>query len=75
MGARWQWLVGMAQALQGSGDGPKLSELKELLISATRHRIWILGGAVRSQELDSMVLVDPFQLRIFCGSIPIAPLC
>lgn len=28
-----------------------------------------------SQELDSVVLVDPFQFRIFCGSIPIALLC
>lgn len=29
----------------------------------------ILNGPVRSQELDLVVLVGPFQLRIFCGSI------
>ena len=30
-----------------------------------RHRVWILGGPILSQELDSVILLGPFQLRIF----------
>ena len=32
-------------------------------------RVWILGGTVQSQELDSMNLVGPFQLRMFYDAI------
>lgn len=37
--------------------------------SALRYRIWILGGSVGSKDLDSMILVGPFQLGIFHGSM------
>jgi len=32
--------------------------------SAFRHRVWILGGPVRSHKLDSVILVGPFKLGI-----------
>ena len=48
---------------------PSLTEFKKHLDNALRHRVWFLGGPVWSQELDSMILVGPFQLRIFCGSM------
>ena len=44
-------------------------EFKECLDSALRDGVWILSGPVWSWELDSMILVGPFQLRIFCDSI------
>lgn len=37
-----------------------------VLSCALRFRVWMLGGYVWSQESDSMILVDPFQLRILC---------
>ena len=55
-------VVGMEQAPQGSEHGPKLIEFMKYLDSALRHRILILGGHVWSQELNLMILVDPFQL-------------
>lgn len=39
------------------------------LDNAPRHWVWIWGGPVWSQELDPMVLMHPFQLGMFCGSI------
>lgn len=45
-----QRVVGMEQAQQGSGHGPRLTELKEHLDITLRHRVWSLGGAVRGQE-------------------------
>ena len=33
------------------------------------QRVWILGGAVWSQELDSVILVGPFQVVIVCVSM------
>jgi len=44
-------------------------ELKESLDTALRHRVWMLGGAVWSQGLGSMIPMDPFQPRIFCDSM------
>lgn len=42
---------------------PKLTEFK-------KHLNNTLGNsAVRGQELDPMILVDPFQLRILCNSV------
>lgn len=32
--------------------------------SALRHRVWIMVGVVWSQELDWMIPVGPFQLRM-----------
>ena len=52
----------MEQAAQGSGNGPRLLEFKEHLDNTLRHRISISGGPVWSQDLDLMILVDPFQL-------------
>ena len=43
-----------------------MPEFKECLDSALRCGVWVLGGAVWSLELDSVVLVGPFQLGIFC---------
>jgi len=42
-----------------------LSEFRRHLDNALRHRVWFLGGPVRSQEMDSMILMGPFQLRIY----------
>ena len=44
-------------------------EFKLCLDITLRHRVWIWGGVVWSQELCSVILVDPFQLRIFCDSM------
>lgn len=33
-----------------------------------KHRVWIPGGAAWSHELDSMILMSPFQPRIFYSS-------
>lgn len=48
-----------------------LLELKESLGNALRHRAWILGGPVWSQELDSLILACPLQtwdILWFCDS-------
>jgi len=58
----------MEQAAQGTGHGPKLLEFKEHLESSLRHRIWLSGGPVWGLELD-MILMDPFQPGMFCGSL------
>jgi len=58
-----QRVVGMERAAQGSGHRPELSQCKKQLDSDLRYRVWILGGAVRSPQLDSVILVGPFQLR------------
>ena len=64
MGSASQGGQGMEQAAQGSG-----CTLQEFMDNTMRHRVWILGGPVWSQELESVVLVGPFQLRIFYGSM------
>ena len=58
----------MEQAVEGRGHSPELTEFRESLDTALRHRVWILGGPVWSQELDS-ILMGPFQLRVFCHSM------
>ena len=55
----------LKKASQGSGWGIKLPELKEHLDNTLRHRVWILGSPVWSQELELVILVDPFQLGKF----------
>lgn len=52
----------MKQAPHGSSHSTKLPELKEHTGNALTHTVWILGGAVRSQELESMVLVGSLSL-------------
>jgi len=49
---------------------PSLWELKKLLNSTLRYRIWILGGSVWNQELDLIILMCPFQHKIFYYSNP-----
>lgn len=61
--------LALEQAPQGSGLSPSLPELKKHLDSALRNVALILGGLVQSQELNSRIAVDLFQLRIFCDSI------
>jgi len=56
----------MERAAQGCGHGPALPECRECFDS-TQTEGW--GGAVWSRELDSMILLDPFQLGIFCDSM------
>ena len=48
---------------------PSLLEFKGHLDTALRYTVWILGGAVWSRELDSVIIVGPFQLGLFSGSV------
>ena len=59
-----QRAVDIEQAHLGSVHGPKMLELKECWGTTLRRRVWVLSGPVWSQELDSVILVGPFQLRI-----------
>ena len=59
----------LEQAPQGSGHGPKLLEFKKHLDNALSHTVRFFGGPVWSQELDSMILMGLFQLRISYDSI------
>ena len=68
-GGQGKGTVGMERAAEGSGHGPEIREFKERLDTTLRHRVWILGGPVWSQELDSMTLTGPFQLEIFSDSM------
>ena len=46
-----------------------LMEFKKHWDNTLRHRVWFLGGPEQSQELDSMILVGAFQLRIVYESM------
>lgn len=59
----------MKQAPQGRRHGPELPMFKERLGRALRHGLQILGIVVWSQELDSMTLVVPFQVRMCYNSM------
>lgn len=48
---------------------PCLPIFRECLDNTLRYMVWLLGYSVWSQELYSMALVGPFQLRIFCDSV------
>lgn len=52
----------MKWSAQGSGHGLELLE-----------SIWMMGGATGSQELDLMIIVGPFQHRIFWDSMKLCP--
>lgn len=65
----YQKAVGMEQSPQGSGQSSELPELKEHLETALRHGVWIFGGPVWRQVVDSIIPVGAFQLRIFCDSV------
>jgi len=75
---RGSWGLGTGAAPQGGGHGtgcpgqwarPQVPEFNEHLGKAFRYRVWILGGPLWSQELDSMILVSPFQPGIFHNSV------
>lgn len=53
--------------MQGSGHSAELPEFKEhwTLLSDI---VWILGGPLWSQELDSMILMGHFQLGMLYDS-------
>lgn len=59
----------MEQLSRAAGTVPGLPELRKHLDITLRRGVWVLGGPVWSQGLDSMTLVCPFQLRTFCGSV------
>ena len=44
----------MERAAQDSGHGSELPEFEEQWDSTLRHRAWVLGGAVWSQEVELM---------------------
>ena len=46
-----------------------LPEFKKCLDNALRHGVWFWVGPVWSQELDLMIIVGPFQPRIFYDSM------
>jgi len=48
---------------------PSLTEFKQRLNNALRHRVWILGVPTWSQELGSVMLVGPLPLRILYDSM------
>lgn len=51
---------------------PQILEFRECFGTALRHRVWmVVSGPVQSWELDSVFLVDPFQLRIVSDSTKI----
>ena len=64
-----QRAVGMERPAQGSGHGPQCQSSGSVWRALSTLRVWILGGAVWSQGLDSMILVGPFQLLWFYDSI------
>jgi len=62
--------VFFTERLSGTGIGSSGSCQSSRSIWTTLSDIWsVLGGPVWSQELASMILVGPFQLRKFCDSM------
>lgn len=55
--------------LGGCSMALSLPEYKKQLDSALGQMVWFLSGPVWSQELDSVVLSDPFQLGMFHNSV------
>ena len=45
-----------------------LTEFLQLLTTLS-DTVWIVGGPMQSQELDSIILVGPFPLGTVCGSM------
>lgn len=46
-----------------------LTECEKCLYSDLRHMVSFLGGLMWSQELDSVIILGPLQLGIFCVSV------
>lgn len=57
----------MEQAAQGSRHSTKLLELRKYWDITLRHTVWVV--AVWSQGLHSVILVSPFQCKIFYDSM------
>jgi len=64
-----QRVVGMEQAPWGSGHSSEQPEFEDHLDSALRHRVWILGGPVWCQGLDSVILWVPSSLGYYYDSV------
>lgn len=73
-----QWGLGKGSVPEGSrhGTAPQHSEhslellkFKEHLKTTPSHKVWTLGNPAGRQELDSVILVYPFQLRMFCEHV------
>lgn len=54
---------------QLSQQSSKLPEFKKRLEKTPRCKIWILSSPMWIQELDSMILLGPFQLKIYYNSM------
>lgn len=71
-----EWRAALSSALCHSNralnqyDGVE-ANLREHLDNTLKHWVWIWGEAARGQEL-ALVLMGPFQLRIFCSSVIIS---
>ena len=67
------WALRKSQALEqapwGGDHGLKLMEYKKCLDTALRHRVGILDAPLWRRELDIVILVGPFQLRISDNSV------
>ena len=55
----------LEQTLQGSGHGIELAGIKEASEQLSQTFVWCFGGPVWSQELDLVIFMDPWKLRIF----------
>ena len=58
----------LAQAPQGSAYGTKPAGAQEAFGQSYQTHGLIFGCPVWSQGLDSMIFVNPFQVRAFCDS-------
>lgn len=47
---------------------PSWPEFKKRLDTAFRHIVWFWGSPLQTQELNSMILVGPFQLGIHANT-------
>lgn len=54
---------------QGSGRGTKPARVQEGFGQYSQRHGVLLGCPVQGQELDSVVFLGPFCLRMFCDSI------
>jgi len=59
-------VLGKGSSPEGGRHGSKLTEFRECLDNALRHKVGILGGPVWDQRLESVDVMLPFHLRIFC---------
>lgn len=65
---RWRIRKSPGTGSQDNDHGTMLV-FKECLDNACRCRVWIFGGPVWRQVVDSIIPVGAFQLRIFCDSV------